>query len=87
MKRIKSSYKLIEFLSGTRSGADTVVNVATIKFRFRAIVLIEKFVLVIDVWGGQGSKSSSQLTSITKRLFFELASRNIQRSFWRESGG
>ena len=25
--------------------ADTVVNVATIEFRFRAIVLIEKFVL------------------------------------------
>ena len=45
MKRINSSYKLVEFLSGRRSGADTVVNVATIKFRFRAIVLIEKFVL------------------------------------------
>ena len=28
-----------------RSGADTVVNVATIEFGFRAIVLIEKFVL------------------------------------------
>ena len=28
-----------------QSGADTVVNVATIEFRFRAIVLIEKFVL------------------------------------------
>ena len=46
MKRINSSYKLIEFLSG-RSGADTVVNVATIEFRFRAIVLIEKFVLYV----------------------------------------
>ena len=45
MKRINSSYKLIEFLSGRRSGADTVVNVATLGFRFRAIVLIEKFVL------------------------------------------
>ena len=45
MKRINSSYKLIEFLSGRRSGADTVVNVATIEFRFRAIVVIEKFVL------------------------------------------
>ena len=43
MKRINSSYKLVEFLSGRRS--DTVVNVATIEFRFRAIVLIEKFVL------------------------------------------
>ena len=45
MKRINSSYKLVEFPSGRRSGADTVVNVATIEFRFRAIVLIEKFVL------------------------------------------
>ena len=45
MKRINSSYKLIEFLSGRRSGADTVINVATIEFRFRAIVLNEKFVL------------------------------------------
>ena len=39
------SYKLIEFLAGRRSGADTVINVATIEFRFRAIELIEKFVL------------------------------------------
>ena len=36
---------MVEFLSGRRSGADTVVNVATTEFRFRAIVLIEKFVL------------------------------------------
>ena len=35
-------------------------------------------IVVIDVWGGQGSKSSSQLTSVTKQLFFQLASRNIQ---------
>ena len=45
MKRINSSYKLVELLSGRRSGADTVVDVATIEFRFRAIVLTEKFVL------------------------------------------
>ena len=45
MKRINSSYKLVEILSGRRSGADTVVNVATIEFRCRAILLIEKFVL------------------------------------------
>ena len=45
MKRINSSFNLAEFLSGRRSGADTVVNVATIKCRFRVIVLIEKFVL------------------------------------------
>ena len=42
MKRITSSYKLIEFPSGTRSGADTVVNVATVEFRFGAVVFIEK---------------------------------------------
>ena len=48
MKRINSSYKLIEFLSGRGSGADTVVNVATIEFRFRAIVLIENW-FVLDV--------------------------------------
>ena len=41
------------FLSDRRSGADTVVNVATIEFRFRAIVLIEKIVLDVvyeKVW-------------------------------------
>ena len=44
MKQINSSYKLIEFLSGGGSGADTVVNVATVEVRFGAIVLIEKLV-------------------------------------------
>ena len=44
MKRIKSSHKLIEFLSGRGSGANTIVNVATVEFRFRAVVLIKKFV-------------------------------------------
>ena len=34
--------------------------------------------VVTDVLGGQGSKSSSQLTSVTKQLFFEWMSRNIQ---------
>ena len=47
MKRINSSYKLIEFLSGRRSGADTVVNVATVGFRFGAVVLIEKLVFSV----------------------------------------
>ena len=45
MERINSSYKLVALLSGRWSDADTVVNVATVEFRFRAIVLIEKFVL------------------------------------------
>ena len=41
MKGINSSYKLIEFLSGRGSGADTVVNEAAVEFRFGAVVLIE----------------------------------------------
>ena len=45
MKRINSSYKLIEFLSGRGSGANTIVNVATVELRFRTVVLIKKFVL------------------------------------------
>ena len=44
MKRINSSYKLIEFLSGRGSGADTIVNVSTVELRFiKAVVLIKKF--------------------------------------------
>ena len=35
---------MLEFLSGGGSGADTVVNVATIEVRFGAVVLIEKLV-------------------------------------------
>ena len=35
----------LDFLSGRRSGAGTVVNVATIESRFRPNVLIKKFVL------------------------------------------
>ena len=44
IKRINNSYKLIEFLSGGGSGADTVVNAATVEVRFGAAVLIEKLV-------------------------------------------
>jgi len=44
MKQIDSGYKLIEVLSGRRGSAETVVNLATVKFRFGAIVLIEKLV-------------------------------------------
>ena len=40
MKRINSSSKLIEFLSGRGSGADTIVNVGTVELRFRGAVLI-----------------------------------------------
>ena len=44
MKQIDSGYKLIEILSGRRGTADTLVNVATVEFRFWAIVLIKKLV-------------------------------------------
>ena len=44
MKRVNSSYKLIEFLSSRGSGADTIVNVATEEVRFEAVVLIKKMV-------------------------------------------
>ena len=44
MKRINSSYKLIEFLSSKGSGADTIVNVVTGEVRYGAVVLIKKLV-------------------------------------------
>ena len=44
MKRIDSSYKYIEVFSGRRGSADTVVNVATVEFRFGSVVLIKKLV-------------------------------------------
>jgi len=44
MKRIYSSYKLIEVLSGRGSSPDTVINVTTVEFKFRAVALIEKLV-------------------------------------------
>ena len=39
-----SPLQLIEFLSGRGSGADTIVNVAMVELRFRAVVLIKKIV-------------------------------------------
>jgi len=44
MKPIDSSYKLIEVLSGRRGSTDTGVHVGKVKFRFGAVVLIEKLV-------------------------------------------
>ena len=44
MKRIDSSYKLIEVFSGRRGSSDTVVNVATVEVRFGSVVLIKKLV-------------------------------------------
>ena len=64
MKRINSRYKLIEFLSGRRSSANTVVNLAKAGFRFGAVVLIKILVfnvaskrlawLVHTLWGVSG---------------------------------
>ena len=44
---IDNSYKLIEVFSGRRGTADTVVNVASVEFRFGSVALIKK--LVFDV--------------------------------------
>ena len=44
MKRIDSSYKLIEVFSGRKGSADTVVNVATVEFRIESVLLIDKLV-------------------------------------------
>jgi len=58
MKRIDSGYKLIGVLSGGRGSADTVVNVATVEFRFGAVILIEK-----SVFNEAYEKISSQYCS------------------------
>ncbi|PFX11989.1 hypothetical protein AWC38_SpisGene24125 [Stylophora pistillata] len=44
VKRIDCGYELSQFLSGRGGGADTVVDVATVEFRFGAVVLAEKLV-------------------------------------------
>ena len=44
VKRIDGGYKLSELLSGRGGGADAVVNVATVEFRFWAVVLTKKWV-------------------------------------------
>jgi len=44
MKRIDNGYKLMEVLSAGRRGSAYTVNVATLEFRFGAVILIEKLV-------------------------------------------
>lgn len=44
MKRIDCSYELSELLSGRGGSTDTVVNVATVEFRFGTFVLAKKLV-------------------------------------------
>ena len=72
MKQINSSYKLLEFLFGRRGGADTVVNTATVKFRFGAVVLIEKlmFNVTYEKIGVAGSHFGTHGQTIDP-LFFE----------------
>lgn len=42
---------MIEFLSGGRSSADTVVNMATVQFRIGAVALIERLVFNVAYIG------------------------------------
>ena len=55
---MKSSYKLIEFLSSRGSSAYTIVNVATVEVRFGAVALIEKLVFNVayEKIGAAGSR-------------------------------
>ena len=53
MIRIDSSYKLIDFLTGRRSSADAVVNVATVEFSFGSYFgthghIIDLFLTIVD---------------------------------------
>lgn len=54
MKRIDSSSSLIEVRSG--KSADRLVNVATVKFNFGAVALIEKKIIIIMVFNLVGEK-------------------------------
>ena len=69
MKRINSSYILIQFFSGRRSSADTVVNVATVDFRFRVVVLKLVVNVAYETIGVTGSHfdTHSHATSSAKR--------------------
>ena len=63
MKRIDSSYYL---LSGRRSSAGAVVNLATVEFRFGAVVLIKKLVfhLAYEKIGVAGSHFGTHIHTI-----------------------
>ena len=49
VRTIDRSYKVIELLSGRRSSADTVVNVATVEFRCGAVVLIGDMFIIYRI--------------------------------------
>ena len=42
--------------------------------------------VMIGAWEGQGGKTSPQLMRVTKELFFEVSSRNIQCRISEEQG-
>ena len=48
MKGIDGGYKLSELLFGRGGGADAVVNVAAVEFRFGAVVLTKKLVFDLN---------------------------------------
>ena len=81
MKRINSSYKLIEFLSGRGSGADTIVNVATVELRFRAVVLIKKLVFNVayEMVGVAGSHFGAHGHTIDLLSYFFVKKISLSR--------
>ena len=73
MKRIDSGYKLIEVISSRRGSADTVVNVATVKFGFGAVVLIEKLAFNVAY--------EKSLTLVQRNIWSALHALQIFRDF------
>ena len=70
-KRINRSDKTIEFYLREGRGTDTVVNVTTIEFRFRAVVLAEKFGLTETSEKLSVAGSHSRAHGYTVGLFAE----------------
>ena len=70
-KRINRSDKTIEFYLREGRSADTVVNVTTIEFRFRAVVLAEKFGLTETFEKLSVAGSHSRAHGYTVGLFAE----------------
>ena len=70
-KRINRSDKTIEFYLREGRSADTVVNVTTIEFRFRAVVLAEKFGLTETFEKLSVAGSHSRAHGYTFGLFAE----------------
>ena len=75
---------MIEFLSGRGNGADTIVNVATVELRFRAVLLMKKLVfnVVYKTIGVAGSHFGTHGHTID--LFIITGSDFFQPFFGRE---